>query len=81
MTSRDVATGADGTTLVELAITGSGDFEVTASAGTPEHRTVEGKTWMWIWNGAGEGYNANTQVQIVADKKSYQVGIRHICCW
>ena len=72
--SRDAATGADGTTLVELPIAGSGDFEITASAQTPENRTVEGKTWVWIWNGAGEWYNQNTQAQIVADKKSYQVG-------
>ncbi len=74
ITSRDAATGADGTALVELHITGSGDFEITASAQTPEQRTVEGKTWVWIWNGAGEWYNQNTQAQIVADKKSYQPG-------
>jgi uncharacterized protein YfaS (alpha-2-macroglobulin family) len=74
VTSRDVATGADGTALVDLPVTGSGDFEVTASAQTPENRTVEGKTWVWIWNNAGEFYNQNTQAQIIADKKSYQVG-------
>ena len=72
---KDAATGANGTALVELAaITGSGDFEITASAGTPEKRSVEGKTWVWIWNGAGDWYNQNTEAQIVADKKSYQVG-------
>ena len=32
--SRDAATGADGTTLVDLQITGSGSFQVTASAQT-----------------------------------------------
>ncbi|MGA2348893.1 MAG: MG2 domain-containing protein [Terracidiphilus sp.] len=75
VSSKDATTGADGTTLVELpAITGSGDFEITASAQTPENRTVEGKTWVWIWSGAGEWYKQNTQAQIVADKKSYQVG-------
>jgi uncharacterized protein YfaS (alpha-2-macroglobulin family) len=75
VSSRDAATGANGTALVELpAITGSGSFEITASAETPENRTVEGKTWVWIWNNAGEWYNQNTQAQIVADKKSYQVG-------
>jgi len=74
VTMRDVATEADGTVLVDLPVTGSGDFEVTASAQTPEKRTVEGKTWIWIWSGAGEFYNANTQAQIVADKKTYQVG-------
>jgi len=70
----DATTGANGTALVDLPITGSGDFEVTASAQTPENRTVEGRTWVWIWNGAGEWYNANAQAQIVADKKSYKVG-------
>jgi len=74
--SRDAATGADGVALVELPIGSaeSGDFQVTASAHTPESRTVEARTWVWIWNGSGEWYNANTQAQIVADKKSYQVG-------
>jgi alpha-2-macroglobulin len=73
---RDAATGADGTVLVELPVTGngSGDFEVTASAQTPEKRTVAGRTWVWIWNGGGEWYNQNTQAQIVSDKKTYQVG-------
>jgi len=76
VTSRDATTGANGTALVELPVgsAGSGDFEVTASAQTPEKRTVAGKTWVWIWNGGGEYYNQNTQAQIVADKKSYQVG-------
>jgi uncharacterized protein YfaS (alpha-2-macroglobulin family) len=74
VTSKDIATGADGTALVELPISGSGDFEITVSAQTPENRKVEGKTWVWIWNNAGEWYNQNTQAQIVADKKSYQVG-------
>ncbi len=70
----DAATGADGSVFVDLAMSGNGDFEITASAQTPEQRTVEGHTWVWIWNGAGEAYNQNTQIQIVADKKTYQVG-------
>src|ERR1039458_2633707 len=72
----DATTGADGTALVELAMgaAGSGDFQVTASAQTPENRTVVGRTWVWIWNGAGEWYQPNAQAQIVADKKSYKVG-------
>jgi len=76
VTSSDAQTGADGTALVTLAVgnSQSGDFTVTASAKTPENRTVEGRTWVWIWNGGGEFYNQNTQAQIVADKKSYQVG-------
>jgi len=76
VTSSDAQTGADGSALVQLPVggNGSGDFNVTASAKTPENRTVEGHTWVWIWNGAGEAYNENTQAQIVADKKSYQVG-------
>jgi uncharacterized protein YfaS (alpha-2-macroglobulin family) len=74
VTSRDVVTSSDGTALADFVITSSGDFSVTASAETPERRTVEGRTWIWIWNNAGEWYNQNTQAQIVADKKSYQVG-------
>jgi uncharacterized protein YfaS (alpha-2-macroglobulin family) len=80
VTSRDAQTGADGTALLDLPIESgggsgaSGSFKVTVSAQTPENRTVEGKTWVWIFNGAGAWYNANTQAQIVADKKSYQVG-------
>ena len=73
--SVDTTTGADGTALVDLPLNGqTGDFVVTASAPTPENRTVQGRTWVWIWNGAGEWYTANTQAQIVADKKSYKVG-------
>lgn len=72
--SKDAATGADGNALVDLPITGSGDFQVTASAQTPENRTVQGRTWVWIWNGLGEWYQPNAQAQIVADKKSYKVG-------
>jgi uncharacterized protein YfaS (alpha-2-macroglobulin family) len=78
VTTRDAQTGSDGSALVELPLSGSssssGDFEVKATAQTPENRTVEGKTRVWIWNGAGEWYNANTQAQIVADKKTYTVG-------
>ena len=72
--TRDAATGADGTALVELPLSGNGSFKVTATAQTPENRTVEGQTWVWMWSGAGEWYNTNAQAQIVADKKSYQVG-------
>ena len=35
---------------------------------------MQGQTWVWIWNGAGAYYQENAQAQIVADKKSYQVG-------
>ncbi|HEY1901690.1 MAG TPA: MG2 domain-containing protein [Terracidiphilus sp.] len=74
ITSRDAQTAADGTALVDLPVTGSGAFAVTASAQTPEKRTVFGRTFVWIWNSGGEWSNQNTQAQIVADKKSYQVG-------
>jgi uncharacterized protein YfaS (alpha-2-macroglobulin family) len=78
VTVKDVTTGTDGTALVELPINTSngsnGDFQVTVSAQTPENRTVEDHTWIWIWNGGGEWANPNTQAQIIADKKIYQVG-------
>jgi uncharacterized protein YfaS (alpha-2-macroglobulin family) len=73
--SQNATTGADGTVLLDLPLNGqTGDFEVTAIAHTPENRPVQGRTWVWIWNGAGEWYTANTQAQIIADKKSYKVG-------
>jgi uncharacterized protein YfaS (alpha-2-macroglobulin family) len=74
--ANDGTTGADGTVLVDLPMNsaGSGDFQVTASAQTPENRTVVGRTWVWIWNGAGAWYQPSAQAQIVADKKSYKVG-------
>ncbi len=72
--AKDAVTGADGTALVDLQLSGSGDFRVTATAQTPENRTVKGETYVWIWNGAGAWYQPNAQAQIVADKKSYQVG-------
>jgi uncharacterized protein YfaS (alpha-2-macroglobulin family) len=72
----DGSTGADGTAVIELPMSkaGSGDFEVTASAETPESRVVTGRSWLWIWNGAGAWYQPNAQAQIVTDKKSYKVG-------
>lgn len=70
----DSATVADGTAIVDLPISGTGNFQVTASAQTPENRTVQGQTWVWIWNGAGSWYQPNAQAQIVADKKTYNVG-------
>jgi uncharacterized protein YfaS (alpha-2-macroglobulin family) len=72
----DATTGADGTALLELPMSaaGNGNYEVTASAQTPENRTIHGKSWVWIWSGAGTWYQPNAQAQIVADKKSYKVG-------
>ncbi len=73
--NQSATTGADGTAMLDLGMNGqTGDFEVTAIARTPENRSVQGRTWVWIWNGAGQWYTANTQAQIVADKKSYKVG-------
>ena len=72
--SRDATTGADGSALIDLPLSGNGDFDVTVTAKTPEGCTVEAETWVWIWNGGGEWANPNTQAKIVADKKSYQVG-------
>ena len=72
--SRDAMTGADGSVLIDLPLSGNGDYEVDVTAQTPENRTVEAQTWVWIWNGGGEWAIANTQARIVADKKSYQVG-------
>jgi uncharacterized protein YfaS (alpha-2-macroglobulin family) len=75
----DSATSSKGTMLLTLPSdfgkNTSGDYTLKVTADTPEGRTIEDETWVWIWSGAGEFYsNRNTQAQIVADKKSYQVG-------
>ena len=79
VSAMNATTGADGTVLVTLpndvGKNSSGDYTIKVTAQTPEKRTVEDQTGVWIWSGAGEFYsNQNTQAQIVADKKSYQVG-------
>ncbi|HUB51294.1 MAG TPA: MG2 domain-containing protein [Terracidiphilus sp.] len=71
---RDAQTGADGTVLVDLPASDSGNYKVSVTAQTPEGRTIEADTWVWVWNGAGAWYQENTQAKIVADKKSYAVG-------
>jgi hypothetical protein len=79
VSGQDATTGADGTVLVtlpnEVGKNASGDYSIQVTAQTPEKRAVQDETYVWIWSGAGEFYsNRNTQAQIVADKKSYQVG-------
>jgi uncharacterized protein YfaS (alpha-2-macroglobulin family) len=78
LSGMDATTGANGSALAELPINtsngGNGDYQVTASAHGVQNRSIENHTWIWIWNGGGEWYNANTEAQIIADKKTYQVG-------
>jgi alpha-2-macroglobulin len=74
VTSKDAATAADGTVLVELPINGNGDFEIKVTSQTLENRTVGDSTYVWVWNGAGTAYQPNAQAQIIADKKTYSVG-------
>ncbi len=74
ITTADAVTGADGKALVTLNLSGTGDFEVRATAVTPERRTVKDSTYIWLWGGASEWYRPNSQIQIISDKKVYAVG-------
>jgi alpha-2-macroglobulin len=76
VTAQDAQTDATGKALVTLNLSsgGTGDFVVTASAVTPEKRTVKDHTWVWLWGGAGEWYVPNAKAQIITDKKVYAVG-------
>lgn len=74
VTAADALTGADGQALVTLNLSGAGDFEVQASAVTPERRTVKDSTFIWLWGGASEWYRPNSKLQLIADKKVYSVG-------
>ena len=79
--SKDATTGADGTVLVDLPLGGSGDFEITASAQTPENRTVEGQTWVWIWNGAGAWYQPTRRRRLWPTRRATRWATPRICCW
>lgn len=74
ITSADVTTGADGTAIATLNLGSSGDYRITATAQTPENRTVKDSTWVWMWGGASDWYRPNSKLQIISDKKVYSVG-------
>ncbi len=76
VTSQDAQTDATGKALVTLNLGSatSGDFQITASAVTPEKRTVKDHTYVWLWGGAGDWYRPNAKAQIISDKKVYAVG-------
>ena len=71
----DSTTGADGTVLVDLPVAGNGrlrsDCERSDSGESHRRGTHVGLDLEWI---AASIYARNAQAQIVADKKSYQVG-------
>jgi hypothetical protein len=70
----------------QTAVSGNGTFEFTAkenrtltvriTAKTPEGREIQTYTWLWIVGKGDEtwGEGSNKTIQIIADKKSYQVG-------
>jgi uncharacterized protein YfaS (alpha-2-macroglobulin family) len=74
----DGQTDASGAGTVSVTPGLSGGIEVMAAADTPEHRTVEARTWVYV---AGPGSTAEygeedtvRQEKIIADKKSYAPG-------
>ncbi|HEY6348596.1 MAG TPA: MG2 domain-containing protein [Candidatus Angelobacter sp.] len=70
----DGQTGKDGRAVFTLHAKEGGSI-VRISATTPENRTVTGTTWIWV---SAPGYatwnEAQEQIQIIPDKKSYRVG-------
>ena len=78
--SRDAATGADGTALVDLPVGSNGDFEITASARTRRTAPSKGKRGCGLeW--LRRVVQPNAQAQIVADKKATRWEMLRICCW
>ncbi len=64
-----------------FAVTGSGDFEVTASAQTPENRTVEGKPGSGSGTAPGSGTTRTRKPRSWPTKKATRWAIPPICCW
>ena len=81
--SSDATTGADGTALVDLPMTaGSGDFEVTASAQTPENRTVEGQHLGVDLERRGRVVHARTRRRRSwPTRRATRWATRRTCCW
>ncbi len=73
----DTTTGADGSAVASVPVNVKGDVSVTATANTPEHRTVQDDTYVYV-SGSGESTeddeSGSAQVRIIADKKSYAPG-------
>ena len=72
----DVTTDAAGNAQAMMAVGDAGSIEATATATTPENRTVQDWTWLWVM-GSGESSwwgGMSQQLQIIADKKKYAVG-------
>jgi alpha-2-macroglobulin len=76
VTSKRCATGADGTVLVDLPImgNGSGDFEVTPARRRRRTAPSKADLGLDLERRGRVVQQPNTQAQIVADKKTYQVG-------
>ena len=75
--SKDVDTGAEGSTQVSLAIPAQGgSYRVKVSAHTPEGRDIEDYEYLWVsGNGSFDfGGGAERSIQIVTDKKTYRAG-------
>jgi uncharacterized protein YfaS (alpha-2-macroglobulin family) len=72
----NVDTGASGSANASLDIPNDGgEYRVRATASGPEHRGVEGETYLWISGNGGWDYGGQEHtVQIVPDKKTYRAG-------
>ncbi|HEX3685154.1 MAG TPA: MG2 domain-containing protein [Bryobacteraceae bacterium] len=73
-----VSTGADGLATAALKMPREGgSYRITASARTPEGRTVEAFAYFWVSGGSEDmfwGGDNSHSIQIVADKKTYHPG-------
>jgi len=75
--SADATTGADGKATITLPINLSGSIIVTATADTPEKRTVQDFTSLYVSGNAADSFYSGDEsqhVQIIADQKTYAPG-------
>jgi hypothetical protein len=78
--STDATTDAQGNARATIAVADSGSAEVMASSistlSSGENREIRDSTWLWIFGGNQADFfgGGAGQVQIIADKKTYQPG-------
>ncbi len=72
-----VTTGADGKAVAAFTPEKAGEYRVRAQGLDSKERTISSSTYFWVWGGSRMAYwreMDNNQLNLIADKKEYNVG-------
>ncbi|HSM85779.1 MAG TPA: MG2 domain-containing protein, partial [Candidatus Limnocylindrales bacterium] len=72
--SQDGQTDKNGQAMLQFTARQSGSITVRIKAKTPEGREIQSDAWLWVPGDGGVEWAQTSQVQIIADKKSYKPG-------